>query len=63
MEDRKLVVLIQQGSEEVFSGLVRAYQSKVFSMALNFTRDRETADELSQEIFLTAYVALPKFRH
>ena len=62
MEDRKLVELAQEGSEEAFSELVRMYQSKVFSMALNFTRDRETADDLSQEIFLKAYLALPKFR-
>jgi RNA polymerase sigma-70 factor (ECF subfamily) len=62
MEDRKLVELAQEGSEEAFSELVKVYQSKVFSMALNFTRDRETADDLSQEIFLKAYLALPKFR-
>ena len=62
MEDRKLIELAQEGSEECFSELVRMYQSKVFSMALNFTRDRETADDLSQEIFLKAYLALPKFR-
>ena len=62
MEDRKLVELAQEGSEEAFSELVRLYQSKVFSMALNFTRDRETADDLSQEIFLKAYLALPKYR-
>jgi RNA polymerase sigma-70 factor (ECF subfamily) len=62
MEDRKLVKLAQEGSEEAFSELVRMYQSKVFNMALNFTRDRETADDLSQEIFLKAYLALPKFR-
>jgi len=62
MEDRKLIELAQEGNEESFSELVRRYQSKVFSMALNFTRDRETADDLSQEIFLKAYLALPKFR-
>lgn len=62
MEDRKLVELAQEGSEEAFSELVKVYQSKVFSMALSFTRDRETADDLSQEIFLKAYLALPKFR-
>jgi RNA polymerase sigma-70 factor (ECF subfamily) len=62
MEERRLVELAQEGSEESFSELVRMYQSKVFSMALNFSRDRETADDLAQEIFLKAYLALPKFR-
>jgi RNA polymerase sigma-70 factor, ECF subfamily len=62
MEDRRLVELAQEGNEEAFAELVRIYQSRVFSMALNFTKDRETADDLSQEIFLRAYLALPKFR-
>jgi RNA polymerase sigma-70 factor, ECF subfamily len=62
MEDRKLVELAQEGSQEAFSMLVAKYQSKVFSMAISFVRDRETADDLSQEVFLKAYLALPKFK-
>ena len=62
MEDRKLIELAQEGSQDAFSELVLKYQAKVFSMVLNFTRDRETADDLSQEIFLKAYLALPRFR-
>jgi RNA polymerase sigma-70 factor, ECF subfamily len=62
MEDRKLAELAREGSEEAFAALVAKYQAKVFSMAIGFTRDRETADDLSQEIFLKAYLALPKFR-
>jgi len=30
-------------------------------MALSFTRNREAADDLAQEIFLKAYLALPRF--
>jgi RNA polymerase sigma-70 factor, ECF subfamily len=62
MEDSALVKLAQEGSPEAFSALVEKYQSKVFSMAIGFVRDRETADDLSQEIFLKTYLALPKFK-
>ena len=62
MEEKELVRLAQEGSEEAFSTLVRSYQAKVYSMALNFTRNREVADDLAQDIFLKAYLALPKFR-
>ena len=62
MEDRKLVELAQEGSREAFGELVAKYQAKVFSMAVGFVRDRETADDLSQEVFLKAYLALPKFK-
>jgi RNA polymerase sigma-70 factor (ECF subfamily) len=62
MDEKKLVRLAQEGSEDAFAELVRTYQSKVFSMALSFTRNREAADDLAQEVFLKAYLALPKFR-
>jgi RNA polymerase sigma-70 factor (ECF subfamily) len=62
MDERKLVRLAQDGSEEAFASLVRAYQARVYSMALNFTRNREVADDLAQEVFLKTYLALPKFR-
>ncbi len=63
MDEKKLVELAQAGSEDAFAELVKTYQSKVFSMALSFTRNREAADDLAQEVFLKAYLALPKFRH
>jgi RNA polymerase sigma-70 factor (ECF subfamily) len=62
MDEKKIVRLAQEGSEDAFAELVRTYQSKVFSMALSFTRNREAADDLAQEVFLKAYLALPKFR-
>jgi len=61
MEERQLVQLAQEGSPAAFEELVAKYQSKVFSMALSFTRNREAADDLAQEIFLKAYLALPRF--
>lgn len=61
MEEKQLVRLAQEGSPAAFEELVAKYQSKVFSMALSFTRNREAADDLAQEIFLKAYLALPRF--
>lgn len=61
MEDKQLVRLAQEGSPAAFEELVAKYQPKVFSMALSFTRNREAADDLAQEIFLKAYLALPRF--
>jgi len=61
MEEKQLVRLAQEGSPQAFEELVGKYQPKVFSMALGFTRNREAADDLAQEIFLKAYLALPRF--
>ena len=61
MEEKQLVRLAQEGSPAAFEELVVKYQPKVFSMALSFTRNREAADDLAQEVFLKAYLALPRF--
>jgi RNA polymerase sigma-70 factor (ECF subfamily) len=61
MEEKQLVRLAQEGSPEAFEELVRRFQPKVFSMALSFTRNRQAADDLAQEVFLKAYLALPRF--
>jgi RNA polymerase sigma-70 factor (ECF subfamily) len=61
MEEKQLVRLAQEGSPAAFEELVAKFQPKVFSMALSFTRNREAADDLAQEIFLKAYLALPRF--
>jgi len=61
MEEIQLVRLAQQGSEDAFEALVTKYQPKVFSMAMSFTRNREVADDVAQDVFLKAYLALPKF--
>jgi len=61
MEEKQLVRLAQEGSPTAFEELVTKYQPKVFNMALSFTRNREAADDLAQEIFLKAYLALPRF--
>lgn len=61
MDEKDLVELARQGRPDAYEELVRKYQSKVFSMALNFTRNREEANDIAQEVFLKAYLALPKF--
>jgi RNA polymerase sigma-70 factor (ECF subfamily) len=61
MEEKQLVRLAQDGSPAAFEELIVKYQPKVFSMALSFTRNREAADDLAQEVFLKAYLALPRF--
>jgi RNA polymerase sigma-70 factor (ECF subfamily) len=62
MEESRLVERSQQGDEEAFGALVKKYKTKVFNLAYSFTRERETADDLAQEVFIKAYYALEKFQ-
>jgi RNA polymerase sigma-70 factor, ECF subfamily len=45
-----------------FEGLVRANQSMVFSLAYHFLHDRETAEEVAQEVFLSLHRNLARIQ-
>jgi RNA polymerase sigma-70 factor (ECF subfamily) len=62
MEEKELVRLSREGSEEAFAELVKTYKIKVFNLAYSLTRDRDVADDLAQEAFIKAYYALPRFQ-
>jgi RNA polymerase sigma-70 factor, ECF subfamily len=44
-----------RGDSGAFAGIVRAYQSLVYSIAWNFLRDQALAEELAQDVFLHLY--------
>lgn len=62
MEENRLVERSKQGDEEAFGVLVKNYKTKVFNLAFSFTRNRETADDLAQEVFIKVFYALEKFK-
>jgi RNA polymerase sigma-70 factor, ECF subfamily len=61
LRDEELVALCQQGQGEYFEQLVRRYMEKAFHIAFDFTRNAETAKDLSQDAFLRAYSNIRQF--
>jgi RNA polymerase sigma-70 factor (ECF subfamily) len=61
MEEKALIEAARLGSREAFETIVKRYEKKVFHLAFSFVRDRASADDLAQEVFVKAYFALPKF--
>jgi RNA polymerase sigma-70 factor, ECF subfamily len=50
------------GSAEAFSRLVRLHHAPIRAYLARYVRDRETADDLAQETFLSAFRSLPTWR-
>ncbi len=50
--DADVVRLAQQGRELAFRELVRRYERPVFSLVFRMVRDRELAEDLSQDAFI-----------
>lgn len=61
MDEQALVRRAQSGDRDAFEQLVRAYESKVYALALRWTNDREDALDASQETFLRVFRFLSSF--
>ena len=62
LPDADVVVLAQQGREAAFRELIRRYERPVFSLIFRMVRDRETAEDLSQETFIKVLNHVDKYR-
>jgi len=48
----------QQGDSETYALLVERYRQRIFSLVYRMVRRREDVEELAQEIFVKAYLAI-----
>ncbi len=60
--DKELVKRVQKGDKGAFDLLVVKYEHKIVNLVMRYVRDPETALDISQEAFIKAYRALPRFR-
>lgn len=56
-----LIRKFQDGDKEAFKEIISVYREKIMGLSLYFTSDSENAKDLSQEIVLAMYDALPRF--
>jgi len=61
LRDEQLLELCRQGERHYFDVLVRRYMEKAFRIAFDFTRNTETAKDLSQDAFLRAFANIKQF--
>ena len=60
--ESELIGRAQAGDAEAFSTLARAYERRLYVLALHHARDRHDAEDLSQEVWLKAFRAIKSFR-
>ena len=58
----ELVRRAQAGETDAFCALARGYERRIYSLAFHYCRERQDAEDLSQEVWLKAYAALATFR-
>lgn len=62
MSDKQWIQQIIAGDMTAFSSIVSKYERMVFTLAFRIVKNRELAEEVTQDSFLKAYNALTKFR-
>ncbi len=60
-EDAEWVIKAQSGDTRAFDRLVTKHRGKIYAMILNMVKNDADAWDLSQEAFIKAWKALPKF--
>jgi RNA polymerase sigma-70 factor (ECF subfamily) len=60
--DGALVERAQRGDYDAFEALYRAHAPRVYALCLRLTADVTEANELTQDVFIRAWRALPEFR-
>jgi len=62
IDEKALIRAAQQGDQDAFGQLVRAYDQSVLRLAMNLLRSPEDAQDVYQEAFLRVYRNLDSFR-
>ncbi len=62
MEPDTLVDRARDGDRDAFGELVALHQQEVYTLAVRLVRDRDDARDITQDAFVRAWRAMPKFR-
>lgn len=60
--DQNLVERVQRGDKRAYDLLVLKYQHKIVGLVSRYVRDQHEVLDVTQEAFIKAYRALPRFR-
>lgn len=61
-QDKKIIEQVLRGDVAAFSLIVEQYKKMVFTLALNILKNREDAEEATQDTFFKAYQSLAGFK-
>ncbi len=59
--DQALIIRVLNGERNSFAPLVSRYQNYVFSIAVQIVKNRDIAEEVSQDVFMKVYKSLASY--
>jgi len=61
-ETTRLVKAFKKGDKSAFDKIVHFYQNKIYNLTLNYVKQTEEAKDLTQDVFVTLFRALPSLK-
>lgn len=62
LREKRLIRRLKERDEAAFRELVEAYRDRVFNMTFRMLGNREEAEDVSQEVFITVFKSIDSFR-
>jgi len=62
MNELEIIEEIKQGKSEYFKELVDKYKNMVFNICFGFVKNKEDAEDITQEVFFTIYKNIKDFK-
>jgi RNA polymerase sigma-70 factor (ECF subfamily) len=62
LRERLLIRRLQEHDEKAFEEVVRLYQNKVYNLVYRMMGNREEAEDVAQEVFVTVFKSVDSFR-
>ena len=62
VNDQRYISLVKEGDKNAFAALVDRYKDMVFTLSLKMLKDRQEAEEVSQDSFLKVYKSLDRYK-
>ena len=62
MNEKEIIEQIKQGNREAFKELVDEYKDMVFKVCFGFVKNKEDAEDITQDVFFSVYKNIKSFK-
>ncbi|MCB0505332.1 MAG: RNA polymerase sigma factor [Cyclobacteriaceae bacterium] len=63
LNNDELITLLQEGNHRYFSEFTNRYEKYIFQKCKSYVKNKDSAEDLCQEVLIKVFLQLPGFRH
>lgn len=61
-DEQQILQRLRRGDQAVFGQLMDRYEARIYRLALRYARTPQDAEDITQEVFVAVYQAIPSFK-